>query len=220
MTPDRVAELQCSVGIAAGSFAERLAATGAHARALYRAVLPVFAATGTPPPLTVAAAQAELSLEQADAALRELDAADLVALDASGVLVGAFPLSAVRTRHRVRLRDGRVVYAMCAVDALGIPAMLGEPGTVSGTEPTSDRPITVEVGSAGVLSVDPTDAVVLLASTGCGSLANACCSVIDFYASRDEACRTLVRPGMTGGVLTVHEAHAFGVALFVDLPSR
>ncbi len=52
------------------SFAERLAATSERARALYRAVLPAFAATGTPPPLQAAAAQADVSPEQTRAALR------------------------------------------------------------------------------------------------------------------------------------------------------
>lgn len=39
MTPDRAAGLQSAVGVAPGTFPERLATTGPDARALYRALL-------------------------------------------------------------------------------------------------------------------------------------------------------------------------------------
>ncbi len=219
MTPDRVAELQCSVGIAAGTFAERLARTSPQAQVLYREVLSSFAATGHPPPLAAAAEQAGLQVEQVEAALRELAAADVVALDTDGELTGAFPLSAVPTRHQVHLDDGLVVQAMCAVDALGIPAMLGKPGVVVSPDPPSGQKITVRVSDGGI-DVEPPEAVVLLATSGAGTLASSCCRVIDLYAAAETAHRALDRPGMTGDVLTVGEAHALGVALFADLPTR
>ena len=220
MTPERVAELQCSVGIAAGTFAERLADTSAHAQGLYRAVLPALARTGMAPPLPVAAQQARLTPEQAEGALRELAAADLVAVDAGSMLVGAFPLSATPTRHQVRV-DGRpVLHAMCAVDALGVPAMLGEPGVVVSIDPATDQAVTVHIAGDATLTVEPPDAVVLLAAAGGGSLASSCCSVIDFYASAQHARQRLSRPGTMGDVITVADAHALGVALFAGLPGR
>lgn len=203
-----------------GSFAERLASTGTDAQALYRAVLPAFAATGRPPPLQTAAEQAGLTPEQTQAALRELAAADVVALDDTGALVGAFPLSATPTRHQVRVADRPVLHAMCAIDALGVPAMLGQPGVVTSTDPTTDSPVRVHVSADGTLDVDPAGAVVLLATSGGGDLAGSACTVIDFYARADHARHALARPGITGDVLTVADAHALGVALFADLPAR
>ena len=47
MTPEQAAALQHAVGIPAGTFPERLAATGPDAHALYGALLPAFAASGT-----------------------------------------------------------------------------------------------------------------------------------------------------------------------------
>jgi hypothetical protein len=219
VTPDRAAELKCGVGIAPGTFAERLARTSPQAHVLYRAMLPTVAGTGTPQPLAAAAKQAGLPVEQAAEALRELAAVDVVALDTDGNLVGAFPLSAVPTRHQVHLGDGRLLHAMCAVDALGIPAMLGQPGVVVSTDPTTGETITVRVSDRGI-DVDPPGAVVLLATAGAGTLASSCCTVIDFYAAADQAHRALDGPGVTGDVLTVGDAHALGVALFADLPAR
>ena len=202
-----------------GSFAERLAGTSEVAQALYRAVLPAFAATGAPAPLSTAAEHAGLSAEHAAAALRELAEADVVALDDNGNLVGAFPLSATPTRHRVQVGDRPVLHAMCALDALGVPAMLGEPGVISSADPASGRPVTVTVDADGTLTADPAGAVVLLGASGDGGLASSACPVIDFYASAEHAHQALAQPGMTGDVLTVADAHALGVALFADLPA-
>lgn len=202
-----------------GSFAERLAGTSNGAQALYRALLPAFAATGTPPPLPAASERAGLSTEQAAAALRELAKADVVALDDDGNLAGAFPLSVRPTRHRVQVGDRPVLHAMCAIDALGVPAMLGEPGVITSTDPASDRQVTVTVDADGTLTADPPGAVVLLGASGDGGLASSACPVIDFYAHAEQAHQALAQPGLTGDVLTIADAHALGVALFADLPA-
>lgn len=112
------------------------------------------------------------------------------------------------------------LHAMCAIDALGVPAMLGHPGIVTSTDPATGSGVTVRVSGDGTLDVDPSDAVVLLGASGDGGLAGSGCPVIDFYASADQARGALARPGMTGDVLAVADAHALGVALFADLPAR
>ena len=214
MTPGRAAALQQAVGIAPGTFPERLAATGPDARTAYGALLPAFAASGRPPGPDALAAGTGLARDRVGVALAELAAADLVALGPDGDVLGAFPLSAVPTRHRVHV-DGRpVLHAMCAVDALGIPAMLGAAGTVTSTDPATGRPIKVRIATDGTLDVSPPEAVVVLARTGDGPLASACCSVIDFHSDRAAAEDVLREPGKRGSVLTVPEAHAFGVLLF------
>ena len=113
---------------------------------------------------------------------------------------------------------------LCAVDALGVPAMLGQPATVVSTDPVAGRTVSVEVpagdtaqaadGDARRPVVDSPEAVVLLARFGTGPLASACCSVIDFYADPPTAHSTLEQGEMTGVVLPVHKAHALGVELF------
>ena len=113
MTPDRVAALQQAVGIAAGTFPERLAGTSPDAHAVYDVLLPVFAATGCPPGPDALAVSTALPTDAVRASLAELAAADLVALGPGGAVVGAFPLSAVPTRHRVQVQGGPVLHAMC-----------------------------------------------------------------------------------------------------------
>lgn len=217
MTPERAAALQQAVGIAAGTFPERLAAAGLDARAVYGALLPAFAASGRPPGPDALAADTGLPPDTVRAALAELAAVDLVALGPDGDVVGAFPLSAVPTRHCVQVQGGPVLHAMCAVDALGIPAMLGAAGTVTSADPATGQPIVVRVAAEGSLDVSPPGAVVLLARVGDGPLASACCSVIDFHADRAAAEDALRGPETRGAVLTVAEAHALGLRLFTGL---
>lgn len=219
MTPERAAALQQAVGIAPGTFPERLAATGPAARAVYRALLPAFAASGRLPDPDALAAGSGLPPDAVRDALDELAAADLVVLGPDGDVAGAFPLSAVPTRHRVQVRGRPVLHAMCAVDALGIPAMLGAAGTVASADPATGQPVEVQVGIDGSLAVAPPEAVVLLARTGDGPLAMACCSVIDFHVDAESARRALAAPGTQGAVLTVPAAHALGVLLFAALPA-
>jgi hypothetical protein len=218
VTPDRAAALQQAVGIAPGTFSERLAAAGPDAQAVYGAVLPAFAATGRPPGPDTLAARTGLAPDRVRVALGDLAAADLLALHPDGKIAGAFPLSATPTRHRVQVQGRPVLHAMCAVDALGIPAMLGAAGTVTSTDPATGQPIEVQVAVDGSLDVTPPGAVVLLARTGDGPLASACCSVIDFHADRASA-EDVLRGQTRGAVLTVTEAHALGVLLFGALPA-
>ncbi|WP_051516003.1 alkylmercury lyase family protein [Candidatus Blastococcus massiliensis] len=227
--PAHLVAAQRAAGLPECTFDQLLAAAPADARALHRVLLASLATGEGVPPTAEAAAAAGLTADRARAALAELVAAELVAADAAGAVTGVFPLSAVPTRHVVRLDDGRRLYAMCAVDALGVPAMLGRPATVDSADPGTGRPVRVEVpagnpgdapeGDAQPPVPDPPEAVVLLARTGTGPLASECCSVIDFYDDPTEANAALEQRGMTGVVLPLRDAHALGVALFGRLPA-
>src|SRR2546429_451183 len=89
-----------------------------------RDLLPAcLAESGTAPhPADVAEAAARANVDPV-AALQSLAEDDLVAVDDEGRLVAAYPFSPTPTDHVVQAGGVRV-YAMCAIDALGIPAML------------------------------------------------------------------------------------------------
>lgn len=218
MTPDLRAAQQAA-GLPGTSFDERLSATGAQEQALYGPLLTALTSGGSAPELATASAAAGLTQTQGHTALHRLAAVDLVALDGEGGLVGVFPLSVGPSRHVVRLADGRTLHAMCAVDALGVPAMLGLPAVVTSTDPTTGTTITISVSDRGVLA-DPVGTAVLVARQGEGSLASACCRVIDFYVDERAARAVLDSPGLNGAVLTLPNAHALGVALFAHLPGK
>lgn len=93
----------------------------AGARAALREILDRLVADGGP--VDVATLRAPL------AAVDELDARDLVHVNGGRVLL-AYPWSGTPTPFVTVLDDGRERWACCAIDALGVPALLGRPVTV------------------------------------------------------------------------------------------
>jgi len=89
-----------------------------------RYILGAFAERGGPIPIgDIEAALAGRTAAQVRQELATLDEKDLILLEEGEVRL-AYPFSAMPTPFVVRLQDGRERFACCAIDALGIPAML------------------------------------------------------------------------------------------------
>jgi alkylmercury lyase-like protein len=196
--------------------AERLSAAG---RQLHRAVLTAFIATGQPP------TQAELERiarghnSDPSAALAELAAADIIAIDGRGDIRAAYPFSPVATPIRVSWDGGPRAYAMCAIDALGISAMLGKPVTVTAADPETGRSITVAVDGDRA-RWRPRTAVVFsgAVAAGAGPAADLCCGYINFFTSARAARVWAGRhPEVIGTILRRDGALRFGIEEFGSL---
>jgi hypothetical protein len=209
--PDELAVQLARVGLPARGARDRQAALPSPLQAFHRALLGAFLTDGGPPDLTVVGQlAAELELDP-QAALAALAAADLVHIDpAAGHVRVAYPFSGPPTPHRVELADGPTVYAMCALDALGIPQMTRRTGRIDSADPTTGQPITIEVDDQR-WRWRPATTVVLagMATLGdaCGSVADCCCPYINFHASPDDAdTYRRAHPGMAVEVLDHSQA--------------
>lgn len=111
---------------------------------------------------------------------------DYARINEHGEIVAAYPFSMNVTRHRVQLENGARVFAMCMIDALGIPAMLKTDATIhSSTD--SDDGIRV-VFRQGQVSWDPPAAVVVFGMRSLtGAAAEVCCQNVNFSISRTAA---------------------------------
>jgi Alkylmercury lyase len=120
------------------------------ARQAHQAVLAAFTATGQPP----TAAEIEHLIQSGGGdpgrVRAELTEADLLAFTPDGGIRAAYPFSPAPTPIRVRWDGGPEVHAMCAIDALGMSAMLGRPVAITAAEPDTGRPITVTVSARPV----------------------------------------------------------------------
>jgi hypothetical protein len=170
---------------------------------------------------------AELELDR-KAALAALAAIDLVQTDpATGTLSVAYPFSGRPTPYRVELAGGPAVFAMCAIDALGIPQMLDRDAHTSSTDPVSGQPISVDFHD-GVWRFAPVTTVVLEGRTAAGgaggTVADCCCPHINFHIDGTAAdAYRRAHPGMTGRLLDQAEAvqaagRAFGNLLNPSSP--
>jgi hypothetical protein len=124
-------------------------AIGPGARALLARILDRFAAEGGPVALDALAGDRAAI----DAAVAELDAADLVATREDRVLL-AYPFASAPAGFAVTLPAARERQACCAIDALGIAPMLGVRTRVRTRCHHCAEPLEIDVEPHGVAGGD------------------------------------------------------------------
>lgn len=220
--------------LAVGVSRDRIARVSAAARALHQAILRGFATTGHAPDLAQLAATNGAGADL-EASLTQLHDHDVVRLDEHGRVRAAYPFSAVSTAHVVVIDGGPTVYAMCAIDALGIADMLGRDIAITSADPMSGQPIGVTV-TGGEASWAPDTAVAFVGSdttvqAGAGgccppdkdqagviAAADRCCGVMNFFTSPDSAhAWQAAHPEVTGVILTQRQALRLGADIFGPL---
>ncbi len=185
-------------------------------------VLELFAALGRPPRIEEIASAANMGHEHVAPALRNLCQRDLLGFDeVSGSIVHAYPFTSSDTGHRVRL-GGRVLNALCAVDALGVGAMYRQDVSIESSCRScgAEIHVTTRRTGTGLGSVSPEGSVVwydALYSGGCA--ATSCCPSIAFFCSDEHLERWLTSRAAhpQGYRLSPDEALEMGRALFGPL---
>ncbi len=114
-----------AASMAAAGRAEKWSGLDAAEDRVWQAVLRGFAHSGAAPDAARLAAVTGMDEPAVAEVLRALRRRDLVVLDERGTAVtAAYPVSARETGHSVRLDGLAAVHALCAIDALGMGAML------------------------------------------------------------------------------------------------
>jgi hypothetical protein len=196
MKGDLMTDLAGLTRFTSGSIADRAERLPCPLRQLHKAVLRRFLEAGAPPTarwLRQAAAEAGLDASAADA----LAAADVVHV-VNEVVAVAYPFSGTATPHQVALDGLPAVYAMCAIDALGLPAMTGRDGQITSADPHDGTPIAV-TARGGTWSWNPATTVVVAGratdyGTECSSFEAMCPNTV-FHASAQTARAYLASHG-------------------------
>jgi hypothetical protein len=221
--------------LAVGVTSTRIHDLSPAARVLHKAILRRIAATGRAPDRAALADEIPNG-HDLGALLRELHDRDVVRLDEHGQVRAAYPFSTAPTAHMVAIDGGPTVFAMCAVDALGIADMLSTDLTITSTDPTSGDEITVAIHGGQATWRPETTVVVTGADTtaeaaggnccppdgagpGCAVPAvDRCCGVMNFFTGTDTADAWLTaHPHVSGVVLPKEQALRFGVDIFGHL---
>jgi hypothetical protein len=201
------------------ALASRAGRLSAPARRMHRAVLAAFAATGQPPSPAESEDLVRAGGADPDLVRAELAEADLLAFTGRGQIRAAYPFSPAPTTIRVSWDGGPPTYAMCAIDALGMSAMLGRAVTITASEPDTGRPIIVTV-NADQARWTPRSAVVFAGATGDAGIPSAdrCCGYISFFTT-GRAARAWARrhPDITGTLLRRGTALRMGIDTFGTL---
>jgi hypothetical protein len=187
---------------------------------VHRVILRWFADHGQPPDVTALEDRTPTGCDR-ERLLAELHDRDVVRLNAGGGIRAAYPFSSVPTRHRVAISGGPEVYAMCAIDALGMADMLGRGVTVTSTDPVTDERIHVDVDPGRAVWAPDTTVVYVGANQPAGdghnvaAAADRCCTVMNFFARPDTTQEWITtHPQVSGAVLTRSQALRLGVDIF------
>ena len=207
---------------AAAGWHEKWTGLGEEEDRVRRAVLGGFAALGRAPDVAAIAAATGLGPAAVGAALDRLRARDLVVrAENTGAVTAAYPFSEWVTGHRVRW-DGTVVNALCAIDALGMGAMLGRDTIIQAECRHCSAPIRVETRRQGteVAATFPERTVVwsgIAYAGNCGATSG--CTLKVFFCSDEHlhAWREAGPAAPPGFRLSVDEAHQVGRAIFAPM---
>jgi hypothetical protein len=184
-------------------------------RRLHRSLIEAVIATGSIPSVSELAARLEPSEEALRAGLVTLAAADYLSLDEGGHVTCLYPFSPTPTSHVVVI-DGQPRYAMCAIDALGIPAMLGQKLDIEGRCAVCNAPITVHVRPGAIVAATPPEAIVVARRDEAEPAFAACCPFTVFVCGQPHAEQFMERiPGTHA--LPLAEALTEAEKIFADL---
>ncbi|MGW7527326.1 organomercurial lyase [Streptomyces sp. NPDC054783] len=196
----------------------RLAPAERGLRAVQQQVLRHFAATGHAPEAGVLEPVVGRFGRAAGEVLAELAAQDFLTLDDEGRIRAAYPFSAVPTAHRVTVAGGTQVWSMCAIDALGIPAMLAQDAVITSADPVTGEPVAVTT-TGGRTRWQPESAVVFVGRRCCaGPAADVCCDALNFFTGSATAQRWAAEhPDVVGQILDRADAEQLGAQIFGHL---
>jgi mercuric reductase len=195
--------------------ATRQAALPPAWRAAHRAILVGYAVDGRPPRRADLAAMP--GIDDADALLARLDGDDMVVLDATGEIAGAYPFTSEATPHTVTLGDA-TLHAMCAVDALSVAPMLGCTARVDSRCAVSDVPVCVAMDGLAVTECTPAELWVGIHwAPACGHTAHSLCRQMLFLAGGANAEAWQATAPEARRCYTLRQAIDLGAAFFVPL---
>ncbi|MDT2816273.1 organomercurial lyase [Vagococcus lutrae] len=108
-------------------------------------------------------------------------------------VTSVYPFSLTPSNKKVQLqRNDIVVYAMCAIDAIGIYYTLDEPITIYSEDELTKEKIVIDVKKHGIFNKSHHDVLVLYkpvcSKESCNTL---CCPYIHFFTKKDHALEYL-----------------------------
>lgn len=160
---------------------ERLGLTGDMEAALHVTLLRELA-LGQPVTIERLAKSLSWTTDQVVLVLEKLPCGT-IEYDCQGRLIG-YGITLCETPHAFVVND-QPLYTWCALDALMFPAVIGKHALVQSRCPHTNKPVTLTVTPQEVLSLQPEDAVISLASVAAeGDIRSAFCCDVLFFASR------------------------------------
>lgn len=182
-------------------------------------ILRAFTRDGRGPAVDEISQALGLSLEHVLRSCRKLAAHDLIVWeDGTTQILSAYPFSGQPTAHQVRIEGNSPLYAMCAIDALGIPFMLEQRATIASSCFVCQQPVQGAIQDGLIQHAEPVAAVVWRSQRDSCFAAKERCPFTNFFCNDGHLQRWLAeRPTEKGTALTLREAVDVAKAAFGEL---
>jgi hypothetical protein len=180
-------------------------------------ILETFASAGRSPTLDEIQSRFGLATAtEAEARLETLESTGAIHRNPGDPAVThAYPFSNEQTAHRVRLAGGPEVFAMCAVDALGMPFMLGRDARIESQCEDCKVTVRIELHRGEMVGHAPADTVVWLGEHAEGCVAATdLCPDLNFFCSPGHLGHWREQTGASGEQLSLEQALARGRRVF------
>ncbi len=188
---------------------------------LHRFILETFAKTGHAPTLkTIQREFALPSLEEAHSLVAELERRGAIHRNPGDhAITHAYPFSNEPTAHRVQLADGPQVYAMCAIDALGMPFMLKQEAKIRSACAQYSGEVQIQVQAGQITQQSPERILVWLPTVTERCVAALdLCPEVNFFCSPEHLKQwNAEHPEHHGQLLTLAQALEYGRKTFATL---
>jgi hypothetical protein len=161
-----------------------------YARQFHRALLRSFLTLGRAPTVAELQEPARAAPDGVAALLSELVLQDVIQRDTDGTIRAAYPFSGRPTEHQVHLAGQSPFFAMCAIDALGLPFMVGKAARIVTCDPVDATRIEILIDpTTGEQVWQPEETVILADQRPKPPIiaADCCCPLINAFASRAQA---------------------------------
>jgi hypothetical protein len=184
-----------------------------------KAILKAFATEGKAPSVHEVAHVLTRPVEPVREACRTLGAHDLIIWrDEEARIISAYPFSGPPTAHQIVMEGHKTLYAMCAIDALGIPFMLGEGARIRSVCFFCHKPVRVDVQDGLLQGAQPSTIVVWSSDRDGCCVAEVRCPLMNFFCDERHLHAWLgTSPDERGATLSLMEALDVGKAAFGQL---
>jgi len=150
--------------------------------------------------------------------LNELDQFDAIHLDENKTnIIAAYPFSGIKTSHKVSLKrkEFKTVYAMCAIDTLGISFMFDSDVSIESLCFHCCEKIEIDVKNKEIVSLNPKSTVVWCDLEYSKCAATSLCKNINFFSSEEHFKKWQKgKPKRRGHLLQIEEAFYLGRLFF------
>jgi hypothetical protein len=187
--------------------------------AVRKAILRAFASSGTSPTAhDIVTLLPKLSHLEVTLVCHRLAEHDLIIWEEKEQRIkSAYPFSGLPTPHAVHIKSGPTVFALCAVDALGMPVMLGHSADIVSRCAYCHTPVEVAVTPQGLSRYTPKESLVWfpLTAEACSPMAESRCPDINFFCATGHLDSWGQASGWPEGLsMTMTEAFEAGREIF------